>query len=153
MNAKKEETSCGGYEGYMTAEAAMIFPAIFALLIMLLYTAFFLYDKCRMTQDLYTAAYRKSIIRNEKALDIKVDTSGYFMLGSCKAEIRGGSVVKAGASGNMAPALLTGTGEGGRSWEIKVTMDARKTDPPYSFRRLRRIAAIAQMALSAGEQQ
>ncbi len=69
-------------EGYMTLEAAMIFPAVFALVIMLLYATFFLYDKCRMTQDLYTAAYRQSIVRGKSAPDIKIDTSDFFMLSS-----------------------------------------------------------------------
>ena len=142
--------------GYMTLEAAMIFPAVFALVIMLLYATFFLYDKCRMTQDLYTAAYRQSIARNTKAFDPKVDTSGYFMLRSCEAGVSGGSEVRASASGSMAPAFLAGTGEEGTgegigTWGIRVTMEARKTDPPQSFRRYRRIAAIARQALSGGE--
>jgi Flp pilus assembly protein TadG len=134
-------------EGYMTLEAAMIFPAVFALVIMLLYVTFFLYDKCRMTQDLYTAAYRQSIARGENTPDAKVDTSNYFMLSSCSAESGGGNDITASAKGEMAPALLTGTGDGGTVWELKVTMKARKTDPPRSFRRFRRVTAIAQQAL------
>ena len=70
--------------GYMTLEMAMIFPAVFALVIMILYTAFFLYDKCRMTQDLYTAAYRQSILRGKSASSMEPDTSGYFMLRDCR---------------------------------------------------------------------
>ena len=31
--------------GYMTAEAAMIIPAVFALIIMLLYLTFYMYDR------------------------------------------------------------------------------------------------------------
>ena len=150
--SKEPYDSRNGLKGYMTLESAMIFPAVFALIIMLLYTAFFLYDKCRMTQDLYTAAYRQSILRNGKAGEPKIDTSGYFMLSSCEAGVSGGNTVKASAAGSMAPALFTGTGENGRIWEIKVTMEARKTDPPQSFRRYRRIAAIAHQVLSTGEQ-
>lgn len=134
-------------DGYMTLEAAMIFPAVFALVIMLLYVTFFLYDKCRMTQDLYTAAYRQSIVRGKSAQDTRVDTSGFFMLNSCSAKTEGGSEITASARGDMAPALLTGTGDGGAAWELSVTMKARKTDPPQSFRRFRRIAAIAKQAL------
>ena len=142
-----------GLNGYMTLEGAMVFPAVFALVIMLLYATFFLYDKCRMTEDLYTAAYRPSIDRGGKADGGKIDISGYFMLNSCKAGVSGGSTVRASASGSMAPALLTGMGEDGRIWEIKVTTEARKTDPPQSVRRYRRLAAIARMALSEqGEQ-
>ena len=140
-------------KGYLTLEAAMVFPMVFALIIMLLYATFFLYDKCRMTQDLYTAAYRQSIARNGKAGGQKADTSGYFMLNSCEAGVSGGSTVRASAEGSMAPALLisTGDGENGRTWGIKVTMEARKTDPPQSFRRYRRIAAVARQAIPQGE--
>ena len=133
-------------KGYMTLEAAMVFPAAFALVIMLLYVTFFLYDKCRMTQDLYTAAYRQSIERGESAPDIKIDTSGYFMLGSCSAQVSGGSEICAEATGDMAPAFPAGE-EGRNTWELKVSMKARKNDPPRSFRRFRRLKAIAEQAL------
>ena len=82
----------------MTLEAAMVFPAAFALVIMLLYVTFFLYDKCRMTQDLYTAAYRQSIVSGEAAPDTSIDTSGFFMLGNCSAQVGGGSEISASAS-------------------------------------------------------
>ena len=134
-------------KGYMTLEAAMVFPAAFALVIMLLYVTFFLYDKCRMTQELYTAAYRQSIVRGDSAPDTKIDTAGCFMLGSCSAQISGGNEISASASADMAPALLTGAEEGQNIWELKVTMRARKTDPPRSFRRFRRVAAVAGQVL------
>ena len=136
-----------GIRGYMTLEAAMVFPAAFALVIMLLYVTFFLYDKCRMTQDLYTAAYRQSIVRGEAAPDTSIDTSGFFMLGNCSAQVGGGSEISASASGDMAPALLTGAEEGQSIWKLTVTMKARKTDPPRSFRRFRRVMAVAGQVL------
>ena len=125
----------------------MVFPAAFALVIMLLYVTFFLYDKCRMTQDLYTAAYRQSIVRGEAAPDTSIDTSGFFMLGNCSAQVGGGSEISASASGDMAPALLTVAEEGQSIWKLTVTMKARKTDPPRSFRRFRRVMAIAGQVL------
>ena len=149
----EEKERRGVLKGYLTLEAAMVFPMVFALVIMLLYATFFLYDKCRMTQDLYTVAYRQSIARNGKAGDPGIDTSGYFMLNDCEAGVSGGSTVRATAEGSMAPALLIGTGEegAGRVWEIRVTMEARRTDPPQSFRRYRRIAAVARQAVPQGE--
>lgn len=134
-------------DGYMTLEAAMVFPAVFALVIMLLYVTFFLYDKCRMTQDLYTSAYRQSIVRGKSAVDSSVDTSGYFMLSGCSAQTGGGDQISATASGSMTPAIMTGTESGGSVWELKVTMKARKTDPPHTFRKFRRTVAIAQQVL------
>lgn len=140
-----------GLDGYMTLEAAMIFPAVFMLVIMILYVTFFLYDKCRMTQDLYTAAYRRSIERGKTQKEVKIDTSGYFMLNGCSADLSGGSEIRAKASGKMAPAQYAETEGGGRFWEITVTMSARKTDPPFAYRRFRRLAAIADQALSQSE--
>ena len=134
-------------EGYMTLEAAMIFPAVFAIVIMLLYVTFFLYDKCRMTQDLYTAAYRQSIARGDNIPENCIDTSGYFMLRSCSATVEGKNEVSASAVGELAPALLTGTEEGGTLWELKVTMRARRTDPPCSFRKFRRVSEVARQVL------
>ena len=137
----------GGFAGYMTAEAAMIVPAVFALIIMLLYLTFFMYDRCVMTQDLYTAAYRVSIQRgNASSQTGDLDTSGYFMLNGCSAGVSGGKEVRAFSEGSMAPAIVTGVQEGGDTWKLSVSMKARKTDPPFSFRRFRRILAIARLA-------
>ena len=130
---------------YMTLEAAMVFPAVFALVIMLLYGMFFLYDKCRMTQDLYTAAYRRSIARNESANNNPVDSTAFLMLRDCSVQIRGGGEITACADAVLAPEFLTGTGEDGTQWKIGVTMRARRTDPPLEFRRFRRVTAIAGM--------
>ena len=68
------------------------------------------------------------------------------MLNGCAAEVSGGREAVATASGVMAPALMTGTDAEG--WNLSVSMKARKTDPPFSFRRYRRVMAIAQEALS-----
>lgn len=134
----------------MTLEAAMIVPSVFLLVIMLLYATFFLYDKCRMTQDLYTAAYRRSVERGKAQKESGVDTSGYFMLSGCGTEISGADEIRARASGNMAPAVLTDAEGGGPVWELTVTMSARRTDPPFAYRRFRRLTAIAGRALSQG---
>ena len=143
-SGKKEKKSL---RGYLTLEAAMVLPVVFALVIMLLYLTFYLYDRCRMTQDLYTAAYRVSIQRGKGTHEKEgVDTSGYFMLNGCGSEVSEGREAVATASGVMAPALMTGTDT--ESWNLTVSMKARKTDPPFSFRRYRRVMAIAQEALS-----
>ena len=136
----------------MTAEAAMIFPAVFALVIMLLYLTFYMYDRCVMTQDLYTAAYRGSIARGEgTSTEGLTDTSGYFMLDGCSAGVSGGKEITARAEGSMVPALAMGTGADGGSWKLSISMKARRTDPPKSFRRFRRVLAIAGQAFGAGD--
>ena len=141
---KKEWDGCNAKKqvnGYMTLEMALIFPMVFALVIMILYTAFFLYDKCRMTQDLYREAYRQSVVRGKAAPPLEVDTSSYLLMRGCNCTCSVGSEICAEASGQIAPALVTGMGT--PVWELKVTMKARKTDPPLAFRRYRRVMAIA----------
>ena len=131
LKRKGEEKECivckmgKRVNGYMTLEMALVFPAVFALVIMILYTAFFLYDKCRMTQDLYTEAYRQSIVRGKTAPQMKVDTSGYFMMKECGCTLTTGSEIRAEAAGQIAPALVTGTDKA--VFELKVVMKARKT--------------------------
>lgn len=140
--------------GYMTAEAAMIIPAVFALIIMLLYLTFYMYDRCVMTQDLYTTAYRESIVRGKSAHgENKADTSGYFMLSGCSTGVSGGKEITAKAEGSMAPALMTGAAADGGNWKLSVSMKARRTDPPQAFRRFRRILAVAGQAVGAAEKQ
>ena len=155
MNREGERKECivlvaeKGVNGYMTLEMTLVFPAVFALVIMILYTAFFLYDKCRMTQDLYMEAYRQSIVRGKTAPPMNMDISAYFMMKECSCTLSTGSEIRAEAAGQMTPALVTGTGKA--VFELKVTMKARKTDPPYAFRKYRRITSIVRQAMPKQE--
>lgn len=145
--------------GYMTVEAAMIVPAVFILVVMLLYLMFYMYDRCIMTQDLYTAAYRRSIERGrskvgatQQAGDTQVDTSRYFMLSSCSCSVQGGSRVKGSGEASMnVPGAAAFPGVEG-TWGFRVLMEARKTDPPLAFRKYRRVMAIARQALAGTKQ-
>ena len=150
--------------GYMTVEAAMIVPAVFILVVMLLYLMFYMYDRCIMTQDLYTAAYRRSIERgrskagasqggaSQQTGDTQVDTSRYFMLSSCSCSVQGGSRVKGSGEASMnvpGAAAFPGVQE---RWGFRVLMAARKTDPPLAFRKYRRVMALARQALAGTKQ-
>lgn len=127
----------------MTLEAALVFPMIFAVVIMLVYLTFFLYDRCRMTQDCYAAAYHQSIQRGKKSGTTEdIDTDKYWMLLQKSASVSGGSTAVGTAQGNMFPALSL-RGAVRNQWILKVSRKARKTDPPASFRRYRRILDLA----------
>lgn len=140
INQKKEKhkTTCG----YMTLEAAMVFPMVFCLVIMLIYLSFFLYDRCRMTQDCYTAAYHQSILRSGRAASEKIDTGNYWMLSQKSASVSGGANAVGTAQGTMIPAISL-KGAVNKQWTLKVIRKARKTDPPASFRKYRRILNLA----------
>jgi hypothetical protein len=80
---------------------------------------------------------------------MKVDTSGYFMMKECGCTLTTGSEIRAEAAGQIAPALVTGTDKA--VFELKVVMKARKTDPPYAFRKYRRVTALVLQALPKQE--
>ena len=134
LNRKGEEKGCivckmgKRVNGYMTLEMALVFPAVFALVIMIL---------------------RQSIVRGKTSPQMKVDTSGYFMMKECGCTLTTGSEIRAEAAGQIAPALVTGTDKA--VFELKVVMKARKTDPPYAFRKYRRVTALVLQALPKQE--
>lgn len=46
--------------GYMTLEAALLFPILFSIITLLLYVGFFVYDRCLLESSAYIAALRGS---------------------------------------------------------------------------------------------
>lgn len=54
--------------GYMTLEAAFIIPWTVFLFVFLIYTSFYLYDKCVLFQDAYTVCFRASVQKEEKGM-------------------------------------------------------------------------------------
>ena len=50
-------------EGSYTIEAALLFPFIMTVIIMLIYISFFLHDRCVMNQSAYQAALRGSRVK------------------------------------------------------------------------------------------
>ena len=147
---EKERTGQQTIGAYFTVEAAVIVPVVFCLNIMLLYLMFFMYDRCIMTQDLYTAAYRQSIVRGRSKGGSKIDESRYLMLSECSCSVSGGKNVVAAGSGAMTiPFSPPFSGVNGR-WQIQISMKARHTDPPEAFRRFRRVRAIAARVSAGG---
>ena len=56
-----------GYNGYFTVELALLFPVIFSVLVLIIYTAFFVHDRAVLDSVAYEAALRGSGITYEKA--------------------------------------------------------------------------------------
>lgn len=48
------------YNGYFTVEAALMIPLILILYLFIIYMAFFQYDRCLLTQEMYVLALRGS---------------------------------------------------------------------------------------------
>lgn len=47
-------------KGYMTVEASLVMPIVLMLCFLILLTAFFLYNRCAVSQDLYLLSFRGS---------------------------------------------------------------------------------------------
>lgn len=50
------------HEGYFTLELALLFPVIFSIIVLIIYTAFFVHDRAVMDSAAYEAALRGSAI-------------------------------------------------------------------------------------------
>jgi hypothetical protein len=56
--AMKQRESLGAY---MSIEAALIIPLVIGIYFLLIFTAFFLFNKCTLAQDTYIKCYRASV--------------------------------------------------------------------------------------------
>lgn len=59
---KKRRLGRQSLEGYMTVEATLIMPIVLYVCIFIIYSGFFLYDRCVMKMDAYRAVLRASSI-------------------------------------------------------------------------------------------
>ena len=64
-------------KGSFTVEAAIIMPLIFIVIIMLIYVAFFLYNRCIIAQKTYIAALR-GCLYEEGVTDKVLDRNAYI---------------------------------------------------------------------------
>lgn len=53
-------------EGSYTVEAALLFPLILSVIILVMYISFFLHDRCVMNQSAYQAALRASRVKTSE---------------------------------------------------------------------------------------
>lgn len=138
-----------GQEGYMTVEAAFLMPMALCLVVFVLYLGFFLYDRCTLEQDAYLHAYQKSIERGHTARpegSLADSCRSTFLLSSRGEELKGGGTVTCTVHAQLGAEVFQGYFLMPKGWEIDVRESARQTDPPHSFRRVRRIAALLRMA-------
>ena len=63
--------------GYMTLEAAMVFPIVFTSIVLMIYLSFFIYDRCRLENCAYMASLRGSRMITESNEEIYEEVSRY----------------------------------------------------------------------------
>ncbi len=145
---RPEEDIFAEQDGYMTVEASLLMPMVLCVLVFVLYLSFYLYDRCTLEQDAYLHAYQKSIERGhterrEGSLsEIRRST---FLLSEQEEKLEQGGTVRCTVRARLGASVFRGALFMPDIWEIAVCEQARTTDPPASFRRARRLAALARM--------
>ncbi len=133
----------------MTAEASFIVPMALCLVVFVLYLAFYMYDRCAVEQDAYIHAYQKSIERGHtqhREGDLSESRRSTFLLASFSEKLETGLTVRCRVRAELAATVFRGYFLMPEGWGIDTAQQARKSDPPHSFRRARRIAALLRMA-------
>ena len=119
------------WPAYMTVEASFLVSFTVILFAVVIYLAFYQYDRCVLAQDLYLLCFRESLLREEENR-----TAGQVR---CSAEASFQNRVFRGS------ALMPG-----ENWKLCASSSARKTDPPFHIRRFRRVRALLRKASDAG---
>ena len=117
------------WPAYMTVEASFLVSFTVILFAVVIYLAFYQYDRCVLAQDLYLLCFRESLLREEENRTAV----------RCSAEASFQNRVFRGS------ALMPG-----ENWKLCASSSARKTDPPFHIRRFRRVRALLRKASDAG---
>ncbi len=148
-------------DAYMTIEAAFVMPMVLCLFVMLIYTAFYLYDRCVFLQDAYILCFRESIRREEGAPKTDSDRirqaetrqfgGKYFAVRSLESSVwaEGKKILYQGTA-RVLPSSFGGYFLMPKSiWTLTFQGSARKTDPPWAIRSYRRKSYILKKGLRA----
>lgn len=150
-------------KGYMTVEAAFVMPMVLCVFVILIYTSFYLYDRCVFKQDAFVLCFRESIRKEEGAP--RVDPS-YMQQGEARQfenkyfavndlETSAKAMGKKAVFQGSARVLPTSFGSyflmPKSIWRLTFYGSARKTDPPWSIRSYRRKTYVVKKGLKALE--
>lgn len=146
---------------YMTVEASMIMPMAIGVLVICIYAAFFLYDRCVLYQEAYLVCLREGYRKDadEPAVDTEeMDETAAELIGkrvfaadtwSGTSESDGEWAVYQGTV-TMIPAVF---GEffliPDGIWKITFTASSRKTDQAWSIRSWRRKSYLIKTGIEA----
>lgn len=133
-------------EGYFTVEATLIMPIVLYVCIFIIYTGFYLYDKCLMKQDAYRAALAGSRIYrddNQKVYNAAADAivnfaEGKYVATDYTAVITVQSKVKVTVSGQITmPFYGLAKLAGKEKWEISESAESKCINPVIFIRMCR----------------
>lgn len=145
---KKNFKFNGKWEAYLTVEAVLVFPMALYICIFIIYSGFYIYDRCVIGQDAYRAALRGSSLYrqdNQEVYNAAEDTLRKFMTdkyitAECTFLIKVQQDVSITMEGRaIMPfkglALLTGT----EDWYIKEEAKSRCINPVFFIRMCRQL--------------
>ncbi|MCH5256907.1 MAG: pilus assembly protein [Lachnospiraceae bacterium] len=132
--------------GYMSIEASFIMPWVIFLFVFIIYTSFYLYDKCVLFQDAYALSLRGSIQKEDGKVLQYINEhmaeqfgNKYFGVGKVegKAEQSGQEVRVIGTCSVKIPFdnFLTFSNESG--WQIQTEAKAQVINPTKVIRKCR----------------
>ncbi len=140
----------------MTLEASLLIPMVLCVIVIMIYTAFYLYDRCLLNQNAYLVCFRESIMKEESAGS---GTSGksegkdgrkqfpgsYFAVTGFQTEDESTKEsVAISGSAKVTPAVFGGSSLMPKSvWTIRFRGKASRFDPPGKIRRFRRTIHVS----------
>ena len=134
--------------GYMTVEATLIMPIVLYLCIFVVYSGFFLYDKCVMKQDAFRAVLKGSSIYGQDNTEaynaaweqMNTLTAQKYIATDCQYEVKVQNKVSVSINGYIEMpfwSLANLTGSSG--WEISETVESRCINPTLFVRMCRQL--------------
>lgn len=130
----------------MSVEASFLMPWVIFLFIFLIYSGFYLYDKCVLFQDAYSLCFRGSVQKEkDEALEYvnghMSERFGkkYFGTGGVEGEVKldGNEVTVIGSCRVKNPIVNFFTISGENGWNIQTQAKARITNPVKIIRKCR----------------
>lgn len=143
---------------YFTVEASYIMPIVLMIFIIIIYLAFYLYDRCLFAQDSYILCYRESYVKNVRNRPEELRSRASRQFGTKYFALRGQSFQTAEEKNSITmqgSAFLIPSAFSGslpmpeRTCSIRYSTGAKYTDPPLDIRRYRRIRYIARRLIQA----
>lgn len=134
--------------GYMTVEATLIMPVVLYLCIFVMYSGFFLYDRCVMKQDAFRAVLKGSSIYGQDNTEaynatweqLENITAKKYIATDCQYEVRVQDKVSVSINGYIEmPFWGLANLIGNAGWEIAETVESKCLNPTLFVRMCRQL--------------
>ena len=149
---KKEPSVERNPGGYLTVEASLIMPIVFYVCVFIIYSGFFLYDRCVMKQDAYRAVLKASSIYRQDSQEVyntawdmlRNLTDQKYVAADCQYEVAVQRKVKVTVTGRIQMPFrglekMTDVS----LWNIEETAESKCLNPVLWIRMCRQIIAAA----------